>query len=115
MTILAQPFCETSASLANSVCLYSLINGVRHTHEQHKLPASRYRRVEEIALQHDIVLGVHDYYHGRILAALRFVYCGRVGQNQLVKEFWTESNPINTYPMNYAEMTGLPCRVVAEV
>lgn len=21
----------------------------------------------------------------------------------------------NTYPMNYAEMTGLPCRVVAEV
>ncbi len=22
---------------------------------------------------------------------------------------------INTYPMNYAEMTGLPCRVVAEV
>ena len=21
---------------------------------------------------------------------------------------------INTYPMNYAEMTGLPCRVVAE-
>ena len=22
---------------------------------------------------------------------------------------------VNTYPMNYAEMTGLPCRVVAEV
>ena len=22
---------------------------------------------------------------------------------------------INTYPMNYAEMTGLPCRVVAEI
>lgn len=22
---------------------------------------------------------------------------------------------INTYPMNYTEMTGLPCRVVAEV
>lgn len=27
----------------------------------------------------------------------------------------TEYFTANTYPMNYADMTGLPCRVVAEV
>ena len=30
--------------------------------------------------------------------------------NQIIGE-----SVINTYPMNYAEMTGLPCRVIAEV
>lgn len=35
---------------------------------------------------------------------------GKILENKLSKEFI-----VNTYPINFSEMTGLPCRVVAEV
>ena len=56
----------------------------RLSHDDDEIPSPRYGRVQEVPLQHDVMLRVERNDHAGILAALRFVDRARIGQHQLI-------------------------------
>ena len=76
---------EGGATLAHGVGLDRLLHRVGYAEEQHQFLAAGNGGVEEVALQHHVVLGVHDDNYGGVFAALRFVDGGGVGEHQFVQ------------------------------
>jgi len=53
--------------------------------QYHQSLSTGYRRIQQVALQHDIVLRQERNHHRGILTAMGFVYGYGIGQHQLVQ------------------------------
>src|SRR5690606_38922274 len=61
------------------------LDGAARADQYHQPPGARHGRVEQIALQHHVMLHNHGYHHTRVLRTLRLVDANGKGMDQFVR------------------------------